>query len=66
MREKLSPKKKILKLQSITGDNYKEPVPELRLKGKWLKSKGFYEGMHVEITYGYEYIVIYPHIKEAS
>ncbi len=55
MIEKLSPKKKILKLQSVTGMNYKEPVPELRLKGKWLQSSGFYEEMQVEITYGYEY-----------
>ncbi len=66
MREKLSPKKKILKLQSVTDMNYKSSVPELRLKGRWLQSNGFYEEMHVEVTYGFEYIVIYPSKKIAS
>ncbi|MCP4481602.1 MAG: type I toxin-antitoxin system SymE family toxin [bacterium] len=61
MKEKLSPKKKILEVSSTS--EMKNPIPELRLKGEWLQSNGFYEKMQVEIIYGFEYIVIYPYKK---
>ena len=57
------PKKKILKLQpkEIGLVNKNKTVPELKLSGIWLQSNGFHEGEQVEITYGHEYIVIYPY-----
>lgn len=63
----IGPKKKILKLQPLVEERKDREiiVPELRLKGIWLQSNGFYEGQQVEITFGYEYIVIFPYKKEA-
>ncbi|MCP4482243.1 MAG: type I toxin-antitoxin system SymE family toxin [bacterium] len=66
MKENIKPKKKILKLQpkEIVLVNKNKIVPELRLSGIWLQSNGFYEGQQVEVTFGYEYIVIYPYKNE--
>ncbi len=65
MREYIGPKKKIQKLQSKElNQETTKTIPELRLSGIWLQSNGFYEGQKVEITFGYEYIVIYPYKNE--
>ncbi len=62
MKEQIGPYKKIQKLNS--KEEGLETVPKLNLSGKWLKTSGFKEGEKVEITYGYEYIVIYPYKNE--
>jgi len=48
-----------------TGDHYRirretdrHSIPEIRLKGKWLKEIGFYAGEMVEINIGDDLIVI--------
>ncbi len=55
---KMGPCKKILKLKPTVKDGNQEP--ELKLYGSWLRKNGFETGKEVEITYGREYIVIYP------
>ncbi len=55
---KMGPYKKILKLKPIAKDGNQEP--ELKLYGSWLRKNGFETDKEVEITYGQEYIVIYP------
>lgn len=64
----IGPKKKLIKLQpkEMVLESENKIVPELRISGLWLKSNGFNEGEHVEITYGYEYMVIYPLKNKAS
>ena len=36
-------------------------VPELKFRGIWLRNNGFEAGHYVEVTYGKEYIVVYPY-----
>ncbi len=55
---KMGPYKKILKIKPKAKDVHEEP--ELKLYGSWLRKNGFETGKEVEITYGREYIVIYP------
>ena len=64
----IGPKKKVVKIYPKYVKNFEGEyiIPELKISGKWLAQNGFFPDHYIEITYGKDYLVIYPYVREVS